>query len=210
MTIKNLTINKLYGYNDLTMQELLSTFYKKINECVNSSNNTNEIANWLVNEGLSVEVTNKLIQWHQDGTLENLINNTALKNISDKVDNGLLQANNIFNEGLNEINESVDSSLNSLQQNMNKVKYIAHRGMSGYAPENTLAAFKLAGEYGYYGCECDVVETLDGEFVILHDDTVDRTTNGTGYIMELTYNQIKNLVIDVVCFDDSVIDRALI
>jgi len=57
---------------------------------------------------------------------------------------------------------------------------IAHRGASSYAPENTFAAFELAIRMGVHHIELDVEATSDGHIVVIHDDTVDRTTNGTG------------------------------
>lgn len=70
---------------------------------------------------------------------------------------------------------------------------IAHRGASAYAPENTLAAFNLALETGADGVELDVSLTKDGVPVILHDDTVDRTTDGHGAINQMTLAQVKAL-----------------
>ena len=68
-----------------------------------------------------------------------------------------------------------------------------HRGASGYAPENTLEAFALAMEMGADGFELDVHLSKDGELIVIHDETVDRTTNGTGRIMDLTLDEIKKL-----------------
>ncbi len=68
---------------------------------------------------------------------------------------------------------------------------IAHRGGAGIAPENTLYAFKLAERIGVDAIELDVRMTKDKELVVIHDDTVDRTTNGTGYVSELTLEEIK-------------------
>jgi glycerophosphoryl diester phosphodiesterase len=59
-------------------------------------------------------------------------------------------------------------------------RVIAHRGASSYAPENTFAAFDLAIRMGVRHIELDVEATNDGHIVVIHDDTVDRTTNGTG------------------------------
>lgn len=70
---------------------------------------------------------------------------------------------------------------------------IAHRGASGYAPENTMAAFKMALKEEIYGIEFDVQMTKDGEIIVCHDYTVDRTTNGTGHIKNLTLKEIKEL-----------------
>lgn len=68
-----------------------------------------------------------------------------------------------------------------------------HRGASAYAPENTLAAFRLAVEQGADGFELDVTLSADGVPVVIHDDTVDRTTNGTGRVETLTLAQLKTL-----------------
>lgn len=73
---------------------------------------------------------------------------------------------------------------------------VAHRGYSAAAPENTLAAFRLAGEKGYYGCEFDIQPTKDGVWVVMHDDSVDRTTNGSGKISKLTYAELCAFTID--------------
>ena len=68
-----------------------------------------------------------------------------------------------------------------------------HRGASGHAPENTLEAFRLAMEMGADGFELDVHLSKDGELVVIHDETVDRTTDGTGLVRELTLAQLKEL-----------------
>jgi glycerophosphoryl diester phosphodiesterase len=70
---------------------------------------------------------------------------------------------------------------------------IAHRGASGHAPENTLPAFHLALELGAHALEMDLQLTADGYLVVLHDETVDRTTNGSGRIMDLKLEQVRLL-----------------
>lgn len=70
---------------------------------------------------------------------------------------------------------------------------IAHRGASAYAPENTIAAFNVAFDMGADGIELDVAQNKDGEVVVIHDETVDRTTNGTGKVRELTSSQLHLL-----------------
>lgn len=70
---------------------------------------------------------------------------------------------------------------------------IAHRGAAGTYPENTLASFRRAMEIGVDGVETDVHRTKDGHLVIIHDPLVDRTTNGTGLVRDLTLEQIKAL-----------------
>lgn len=76
---------------------------------------------------------------------------------------------------------------------LRKVDNIAHRGASGYAPENTIAAFDKAVEMKSDYIEIDVQRTKDGELVVIHDTTVDRTTDGTGYVKNLTFEQIRKL-----------------
>ena len=72
-------------------------------------------------------------------------------------------------------------------------KNFAHRGFSGKYPENTLLAFQKAIEEGIDGIENDVHLTKDGVPVIIHDELVDRTTNGTGYIKDMTYEEVARL-----------------
>lgn len=70
---------------------------------------------------------------------------------------------------------------------------IAHRGGSAEAPENTLAAFRSAKENGAIGVEFDVYFTKDSRAVVIHDATVDRTTNGSGPISSFTLEEIRKL-----------------
>ncbi len=68
-----------------------------------------------------------------------------------------------------------------------------HRGASGHAPQNTLAAFLLAAEMGADGIELDVHLSADGEAVVIHDDTVDATTDGSGQVSAMTLAELKAL-----------------
>jgi len=72
-------------------------------------------------------------------------------------------------------------------------KVIAHRGASLRAPENTMAAFRLALEQGADGVELDVQMTRDGELVVIHDETLDRTSSGSGYLFQRNYAEIKGI-----------------
>lgn len=76
---------------------------------------------------------------------------------------------------------------------MKHTKIFAHRGASGYAPENTLEAFALAMEQGADGIELDVQMTRDGELVVIHDETVDRVSDGTGEVRSYTLEELKKL-----------------
>ena len=70
---------------------------------------------------------------------------------------------------------------------------IAHRGAGKLAPENTLAAFRHGASFGYRMFEFDVKLSGDGASVLLHDATLDRTTNGAGRLDALTLGQIAQL-----------------
>jgi glycerophosphoryl diester phosphodiesterase len=73
------------------------------------------------------------------------------------------------------------------------IRVIGHRGATGYAPENTLAAFRMGAALGADWVETDVKPTADGALVLLHDHTVDRTTDGSGPVAGLTLAQVRAL-----------------
>ena len=93
---------------------------------------------------------------------------------------------------LREIDEKIKvlPTLNSYIDFDVNVKGIAHRGYSEEAPENTLPAYQLAREKGFNYVECDVSFTSDNIPVLLHDNTINRTSNGTGTIGEMTYDEV--------------------
>ena len=68
---------------------------------------------------------------------------------------------------------------------------IAHRGASGLVPENTLAAFSKAIDIGVDRIEMDLRQTIDGEVVVLHDKTINRTTNGWGSVRKLSLKRCQ-------------------
>ncbi|WP_456276890.1 glycerophosphodiester phosphodiesterase [Bacillus sp. AK128] len=72
-------------------------------------------------------------------------------------------------------------------------KIYGHRGAKGTYPENTLLSFSKAIEQGVDGLEIDVHLTKDGEVVVIHDETLERTTNGTGWIKDLSLAEIKQV-----------------
>ncbi len=73
------------------------------------------------------------------------------------------------------------------------MKVYAHRGYRGKYPENTMLAFEKAVEVGADGIELDVQLTKDGEIVIIHDETVDRTTDAKGFVKDFTLSELKKL-----------------
>jgi glycerophosphoryl diester phosphodiesterase len=74
---------------------------------------------------------------------------------------------------------------------------IGHRGAKGYEPENTLIAFEKAIELGIDGIELDVHLSSDNELIVIHDETVDRTTNGKGQVNQLSLKELKALKIEI-------------
>lgn len=69
----------------------------------------------------------------------------------------------------------------------------AHRGFSAAFPENTMLSFREAVAAGAHSIECDIWDTADGEFVIIHDQTLERTTNGSGSVKDRTWAELREL-----------------
>lgn len=74
---------------------------------------------------------------------------------------------------------------------MSRTKIFAHRGASGYAPENTMEAFELAVKQKADGIELDVQLSKDGVPVVIHDETIDRVTGGHGFVKDFTLEELK-------------------
>ncbi|MCR8658571.1 glycerophosphodiester phosphodiesterase [Paenibacillus endoradicis] len=74
-----------------------------------------------------------------------------------------------------------------------RVQVIAHRGTAGYAPENTMASFERAIEMNADYLELDIQLSKDNELVVIHDSTVDRTTNGSGAVKDFTLEELQSL-----------------
>ena len=77
------------------------------------------------------------------------------------------------------------------------MRMIAHAGYSTVAPSNTLPAYEAAGKSDFWGAECDIQRTKDGVWILMHNDTVDDMTDGTGKVSELTYDEIMQFNVDV-------------
>lgn len=76
------------------------------------------------------------------------------------------------------------------------VNLIAHRGFSAVAPENSAAAFRKAGENGFYAAECDIQLTSDGVWIVNHNADIKKMTNGEGEISQMTYDEIMKFTVD--------------
>ena len=72
-----------------------------------------------------------------------------------------------------------------------KTKIWAHRGSSGFAPENTMPAFEVAKDLDIDGIELDVQMTKDGELVVIHDEQIDRTSDGKGWVKDYTLEELR-------------------
>ncbi len=93
-------------------------------------------------------------------------------------------------------NKTADSADSFSARNGKEFYLTAHRGLSGIAPENTEPAIIEAGKAGYYAAEFDISITKDGRWVLMHDKTVDRMTDGTGEVNSFTFEEIQKLRID--------------
>lgn len=86
------------------------------------------------------------------------------------------------------------------------MKLWAHRGCSQRYPENTLLAFEKAAQLqGLAGIELDIQLTKDGQIVVIHDEKVDRTTDGSGWVRDYTLAELKRLKIDAGCYPHQII-----
>ena len=106
-----------------------------------------------------------------------------------------------FGEGLKDSNNPNDYSWDVTPEYTEKglndsvsLTWIAHRGNNSTAPENSIVAFENV--YRHQAIETDIQLTSDNRWVVMHDETVDRTTNGTGNISDMTYDQFRALRID--------------
>lgn len=147
-------------------------------------------------EKLTVK-TKKTIQWRSSNA--NIVSVDSKGNITAKqIGKAMIKAKTkkkTYKFIIRVIDTDSDSTMIDKSKE-HKIKMIAHRGMSSLAPENTLEAIELAASYEFEIVEFDISETADGKFIVMHDSSVDRTTNGTGEISDLTYEQIKSFHID--------------
>lgn len=93
------------------------------------------------------------------------------------------------------VEKHLHAIISSMTEEVTKSKplIIAHRGASALAPENTMAAFRLAKQLGADGIELDVMLSADGQLVVIHDQSVSRTTNGQGKVNEMRWDELKKL-----------------
>lgn len=90
----------------------------------------------------------------------------------------------------------ISDSLSISSHTSHQPLMLAHRGLSGIAPQNSIPAVEKAIEYGYDGCEFDIHTTKDGHWVVIHNDTVDEMTDGEGKVSDFTLEEIRKLSLD--------------
>lgn len=79
------------------------------------------------------------------------------------------------------------------------VNVVAHRGLSGLEPENSIAAFVAAGNRSYFGVECDVHVTKDGKFVVIHDETTGRVAAKNINVEKSSLKKVRKIALDNIC-----------
>jgi len=155
-----------------------------------------------------------MCEWKNDGTFvrTNVVNGTSHVYDFDYVPSNDINEVSITFRSFNDCEFTVQSLTSiftiyetlsdSAKKNQSPVNYafskhlvkgINHRGYNSIAPENTMPAFKLSVEHGFSFVETDVRFTSDNIPVLLHDFTVDRTSNGTGNIADMTFAQVREL-----------------
>lgn len=107
-------LNRVYDFCDMTDEELRCKFFQKLQECIDLCNNTNEIVEWLKNEGLEKEVNELLSQWLEDGTLETLINSDLLDIMKEELTTKI-------NENKEAI-EVINNQINTIKNDIEKIK----------------------------------------------------------------------------------------
>lgn len=121
----NCNIFSVYDYDDLTVNELLCRFFTKINECIDTSNETKDLTSWLVNEGLTIEVANKISLMVKTGEIDKIINSNLFNELNNKLGNVELKLSNKLEGGqltLNDFTEEDKSIILGLDSgNVNTV-----------------------------------------------------------------------------------------
>ena len=173
----------------------------------NIQNNTQQIEN----NKQEIQNNKQQIENNKQEIQNNKQEITNLKNKQDTLSKEVEEArkdNKTPNTTHNSLKERLDSDYNYLNSEIEKtntqlsaveakdhndVKLIGHRGFSYLFPEQTIETLHEIKRYGNVGIEVDLRTTSDGEIILMHDETVDRTTNGSGRVSTLTLAQIKTL-----------------
>lgn len=115
----------VYDYDAMSIQELLSTFFTTINECVKETNELSKVSEWLVKEGLSIEVVEKLLEWKEDGTLAEIINHKIFEELSRSITYFDLKQNPVLYTGVKGKETSVMQDIHILKNKNILISQIA-------------------------------------------------------------------------------------
>lgn len=89
--------------------------------------------------------------------------------------------------------------MDTIKFNKGNVAVVAHRGLSGLEPENSISAFVAAGNRSYFGIECDVHVTKDGKFVVIHDETTGRVAEKNINVEKSSFKKVRKIALDNIC-----------
>lgn len=193
----NCNVFDVYSYNGLTMQDLLCQFFTKINECITVSNETIDLAKWLVNEGLEIEVVKKLMLWLEDGTLENIINvnifntlNEKINGLSSQLEHNTHHINNILiNDNCADLR--LDKELNQNEDITLKLQNLL----------NNQSVDKVILPKGYYIIS-DTIIIPNGKEVVLQGNDIDKNIYSTVSNLERdNFTIIKASITNKALFD---------
>ena len=196
-------LNRVYGYDDYTQQEINSKLIQKIDEVIDNCNTAYEFIEWMKNEGLPDEVIKTLVQWKEDGTLDTIINQKILGDINNKVDTFKEEVNNNVNNFKTEFNSKLDIIANcvyveSFEKIAPEVDDTARLQRAiDYAGENRLKLVCKGSNY----FECSSTINITNYFDLDFSKAYLKSNAGVG--INITVNgstpiqcKIKNLMID--------------
>ena len=167
----------------------------------------NHVLLWdVINNTLVVQGNNTNRPWHyvylayynSYASKSTISNGELLKYLSIR-DNARIDSNINRIESLEERVSNISGGAGSGRNEFlykNKLGLISHRGFHSQAPENSIKAISEAGRLGYEIVELDLQVTSDGVIVLMHDSTIDRTTNGSGRVSDYTYEQLSKFILD--------------
>ena len=147
---------------------------------------------------LTINTANQLLKdasgstWRYNGALPFEATSTTTPLAPDWVETPIILTIETIKQALIESRFKTNELNQSIYLN-NKPQYVAHRGLSSIAPENTLPAYEAAARGGFDIAECDLQLTSDGHWVVIHDSSVNRTTDGSGSVNDMTLAEIKEL-----------------
>ena len=113
-------INRVYEFNDFTLNELLCKLAQKMDEVITQSNESFNYLDWLKGQGLSDEVIKIMLEWKDDGTLETLINENIFNELNTKIDNFQTEVNNKVDTFKNEVNNNFDTMETEFNNKVNE------------------------------------------------------------------------------------------